>query len=112
MSCLCVRVSVDDRESTSAKASSVISNASTASSSYSGRVSAGDYREAESLRRPDSVRRTAIYGKAHAIYSFHADRNNSRYAQVCGDDAVSYQNTLYTCLYFAGCVIKQVPSVF
>jgi len=100
VSCLCVRVSVDDRESTSAKASSVISNASTASSSCSGRVSAGDYREAESLRRPDSVRRTAIYGKAHAIYSFHADRNNSRYAQVCGDDAIRYdtiRDTILTC---------------
>ena len=67
---------MDSKRSTSAKASSVVSNLSTASSSCSSQVSD---RAAESLLRPDSVIRTAVYGKAHALYSFHADRNNSRY---------------------------------
>jgi len=68
---VCVRVSM------------VSSITSTTSSSYSSQVSdGGGSSAAMSLSRPEHVRRTEVYGKAQALYSFHADVNNSRYCRV------------------------------
>jgi len=84
---VCASVNGKQSASASATASSITSNrsASIASStgSYSSQVSDGPagHAAAEYLLRPDNVRPTQIYGKAHALYSFHADRNNnSRYS--------------------------------
>ena len=66
-------ISVDEKRSTSATASSVISNTSDSCSSQ-----VSDRAAEDSLVRPDNVRRTAVYGKAQAAHSFHADQSNSR----------------------------------
>jgi len=78
-----VRPSVVERGSQSATtASSVISNISSTGSSCSSRVSDLSASGASSLLRPDNVKRTSVYGKAEALYTFRADPNNSKYLSL------------------------------